>query len=100
MKIARVIGTVVAPVQHAFFDGQKLLLVQPERPDGTSTGKPVVALDRAQAGAGDRVLLLQEGSSTRDLFGVSDAPARCTIVGIIDAIEVTDDTTHERSPSA
>jgi len=88
MKIGRVVGTVVAPENHAFFTGHKLLLVRPEKPDGRAAGPPVVAVDRAQAGAGDRVLLLHEGSGARDVVGVPDAPVRAVVVAFIDEISL------------
>lgn len=94
MRIARVIGTVVTPVQHEFFDGQKLLLVRPESPTGDPIGATVVAIDRAQAGEGDRVLLMQEGSSARTILERDDAPARAVVVGIIDNIEMNRDTAN------
>ena len=36
MILARVVGNLVATAKHPSFDGQKLLLVQPEEPDGES----------------------------------------------------------------
>ena len=88
MRIGRVIGTVVAPVKHPFYEGKKILLVQPEDPFGQSVGSPVVAVDRAQAGKGDKVLVMAEGSSARFLFQNDVAPVRTLIVGVIDFIEV------------
>ncbi|MFH2001832.1 MAG: EutN/CcmL family microcompartment protein [Planctomycetota bacterium] len=88
MKIGRVIGTVVAPVKHPFYEGKKILLVQPEDPFGHSKGAPVVAVDRAQAGVGDKVLIMAEGSSARFLFEDDFAPVRTLVVGVIDFVEI------------
>ena len=88
MRIGRVIGTVVAPVKHPFYEGKKILLVQPLDPFGTPNGTPVVAVDRAQAGVGDRVLVMAEGSSARFLFQDDVAPVRTLIVGVIDFVEM------------
>jgi microcompartment protein CcmK/EutM len=88
MRIGRVIGTVVAPVKHPFYEGKKILLVQPEDPFGSSVGNPVVAVDRAQAGVGDKVLVMAEGSSARFLFDDEVAPVRTLVVGVIDFVEV------------
>jgi len=89
MKIAVVIGTVVAPVQQPFYAGRKLLLVKTIDPaTGKPKGRAQVAVDRAQAGVGDRVLVLDEGSSARTLFGDPWAPVKTTIVGFVDEIEV------------
>lgn len=95
MFIAQVVGTVVAPVQHPFFDGKKLLLVRTEQPHNGARCAPgvMLAVDRVGAGIGEKVLVLKEGSSARDLFGDRLAPVRTLIVGIIDEIEVNGTTT-------
>ena len=86
MKIGLVVGTVVTPVQHPAYDGQRLLAVRPLDPDGTpAQDRMFVAVDRVDAGIGDRVLLMAEGSSVRALVGES-APIRCAVVGVIDEI--------------
>jgi microcompartment protein CcmK/EutM len=87
MKIGRVVGTVVTPVQHPAYDGRRLLAVRPLNPDGSEAAdRMFVAVDRAQAGIGDRVLLLAEGSSVRAIVGDEKAPIRCAVVGVIDEI--------------
>jgi ethanolamine utilization protein EutN len=86
VKIGLVVGTVVTPVQHPAYDGQRLLAVRPLDPDGTpAKDRMFVAVDRVDAGVGDRVLLMAEGSSVRALVGES-APIRCAVVGVIDEI--------------
>ena len=57
--------------------------------EGRPIGRPFVAVDRVQAGIGDRVLLMQEGSSARAMFGVADAPVRSVIVGIVDRVDIS-----------
>ena len=89
MKIGRVVGTVVTPVQHPAYDGRRLLAVRPLNPDGSEAAdRMFVAVDRAQAGVGDRVLLMAEGSSVRAIVGDDKAPIRCAVVGVIDEIAV------------
>jgi microcompartment protein CcmK/EutM len=89
VKLGRVIGTVVTPVQHPAYDGRRLLAVRPLLPDGREAkDRMFVAVDRAQAGIGDRVLLMAEGSSVRAILGDDKAPIRCAVVGVIDEIEV------------
>lgn len=95
MFVGTVVGTVVAPVQHPFFDGKTLLLVRAEQPHD---GKPaaegvVVAVDRVGAGIGEKVLVLKEGSSARTIYESDDAPVRTLVVGIVDEIEVEGRTT-------
>lgn len=87
VKLAEVVAPVVATQKHPFYRGLKTLLVRCINPEGQPTGKPYVAVDRVQAGVGDRVLLMQEGSSARAMFGESEAPVRSIIVGIVDSVE-------------
>lgn len=88
MKLATVIAPVVATQKHAFYKGRKTLLVGIVDPGGRRVGPPFVAVDRVQAGVGDRVLLMQEGSSARAMHGVADAPVRSVIVGIVDHVDI------------
>lgn len=86
MRLARVIGTVVATVKHPAFAGQKLMLCQPLGPDGQPSGAQMIAVDRVQAGPGDAVLILSEGNGIRQLFGAKVLPIRSAIVGIVDHV--------------
>ena len=87
MKIGRVVGTVVTPVQHPAYDGRRLLAVRPLNPDGSEApDRMFMAVDRAQAGVDDRVLLMAKGSSVRAIVNDDKAPIRCAVVGIIDEI--------------
>lgn len=88
MRLARVIGSVVATIKHEALQGRKLLMVQPIDPYGEDTGEQVIAIDQVQAGVGDRVLLLEEGTSSRQILHYENAPIRCVIVGIVDHVEL------------
>ena len=88
MKLARVIGSVVATQKHPAYRGRKTILVQPVDLDGADQGPVFVAVDTVQAGAGDLVLLLQEGSSARLILGDGRAPVRSVIVGIVDEVNL------------
>ena len=87
MFLAEVVGTVVAPVQIRVLDGEKLLLLRPVKPDGSRTGKTRIAIDRAQAGVGDRVLVLDEGNGGRQILGDPKAPVKTIVVGVVDYVE-------------
>ncbi len=50
MQLAKVVGTVVASAKSARTEGLKMLIVQPIQPNGTPTGKYVVAFDAVGAG--------------------------------------------------
>jgi ethanolamine utilization protein EutN len=86
MKLCRVLGSVVASAHHKAYDGRTILVVQPEGPDGQAQGASFIAIDRVQAGAGDRVLVLTEGNGVRQILGKDAGPIRSIIVGIVDAV--------------
>ncbi len=88
MFVAKVLKTVVADEKHPILKGEKLLLVRRVKESGTFYGKTTIAIDRAQAGVGDKVLVLQEGSSSRLIFGVESEPVHCIIVGIVDHVDM------------
>ena len=89
MILGRVCGTVVSTVEHPFYDGKKQLIVRASLPDGSFDGdKYVIAVDLVGAGVGETVLVLDEGTSARQLLDAKDGPVRSVIVGIVD--EVTD----------
>jgi ethanolamine utilization protein EutN len=86
MLVGTVTGTVVSTVKTPSHEGHKLMLVRPEEPIGEPGARSYIAIDLVQAGIGDRVLLMREGSSVRDLLGGADAPVHAAIVGIIDEV--------------
>jgi ethanolamine utilization protein EutN len=86
MFLARVVGEVVATIKHGHLQDRLLLLVQPERPDGSSTGKLAIAVDAAQAGPGDRVLVADEGNSAAQVLRRPRGAVRTVIVGIVDEV--------------
>ena len=85
MKIAEVVGTVVSPICHPFFDGRRLLLCDLLDVDGAADGY-LSAVDTVDAGVGERVLICDEGSSARQIFGVATGPIRSVVVGIVDDV--------------
>jgi len=91
MLLCKVLGPVVATEKHPAFARLKLLVVQPVDEKGVPAGSSFLAVDRAvQAGEGDTVLVLREGTGIRQLFGIPPAgklPIRSCIVGIVDAAE-------------
>ncbi len=87
MKLARVVSHVVSTQKHPFYKGIKTFMVKPLRLDGSEDGSTFVAADRVQAGIGDLVLIMQEGSSARFMYGEAEAPVRTVVVGIVDHVE-------------
>jgi ethanolamine utilization protein EutN len=88
MLIGKVIGEVVATQKHASHEGRKALLVQPLHLDGSNRGDAVVALDSANAGIGDRVLLVLEGYSAMTSVGRPNSPIDMGVIGVIDRVDV------------
>ncbi|MBP6836870.1 MAG: hypothetical protein KA190_06190 [Kofleriaceae bacterium] len=86
--MCRVLGPMWASVKHPQFAGATLLVVQPVDEVGADVGASFVALDRAQAGVGDRVLVLTEGTGARQILKQGDiVPVRSVIVGVVDAVD-------------
>jgi len=87
VKIGRVAGTVVATICSPVFEGRRLLVVDLLDLEGNETGKDVIAVDSVGAGAGETVLVLDEGNGARQVLQAPNAPVRAVVVGIIDEIE-------------
>ena len=89
MKLARVSGTVVSTIQAPVFDGHRLLLCDYLDAAGRPTDDYVIAVDVVDAGAGETVLILDEGNGARQILEREVAPVRAVVVGIVDAVEDT-----------
>ena len=96
MKVCRVMGPVVSTIKHPTYKGEKLLSVQPVDSDGEKIGSSYLAIDRAQAGEGDLVLVLTEGTGTRQIVGIDMLPIRSVIVGFVDAFDAPLDTQADK----
>ena len=88
MILGKVCGSINSTINHRFYDGKKLLIVDILKPDGTETGKYIIALDSIGAGAGETVIIIDEGGSARMIIGSEDATLRSIIVGIVDQINI------------
>ena len=88
MILGRVCGTIHSTINHQFYDSRKLLIVDRFKKDGTPSEKYIIAVDTVDAGAGEVVLVLDEGSSARQIIDDSTAPLRSVIVGIVDEVNV------------
>lgn len=91
MKVCKVLGNVVATEHHPVYDGLKLMVVQPLDAAGAEAGESFLAVDRVQAGPGDRVIVMREGTGVRQLMGMGkQVPIRSLIVGIVDELDAPD----------
>ena len=87
MKIGRVSGTVVSTINHPFFDGRTLMICDILDVNGEPDGY-TIAVDTVGAGVGETVLIIDEGNSARQIFGLTTGPIRAAITGIIDSIDI------------
>lgn len=88
MKLGRVAGTVVSTISHPIYDGRRLLMCDLLSADGSDTGDYLICVDAVGAGAGEVVLIIDEGNGARQVVGDSQAPIRAVIVGIVDELRV------------
>jgi microcompartment protein CcmK/EutM len=88
MRCCRVVGPLWAAAKHPAFTGRTLFVVQPVDEHGADIGASFVAIDNVQAGAGDQVIVLTEGTGVRQILKAGDlVPIRSMIVGIVDAVD-------------
>jgi ethanolamine utilization protein EutN len=90
MLLGRVVGNLVATQKNEKLEGAKLLLVQPLDLEGKDKGGTVLAIDGVDAGEGDRVLLIQDGRSAQLVLGRGVAAVDAAVIGVVDAVELTD----------
>ena len=86
MKIGRVVGNVVSTITVPDLQDRTLLLVDLLAPDGEPAGVYQIAVDNMGAGAGETVLLLDEGNGARQVLRAPGAPIRTVVIGIIDEV--------------
>ena len=86
MKLGRVVGTVVSTINAPAFDDRTLLLCDLLDPSGRPAGGYLIAVDSVGAGAGETVLILDEGNSARQVLAAPGAPIRTVVVGIVDSV--------------
>lgn len=85
MKVGTVAGTVVSTINTALFD-RRLLLCDVE---GLADVEGyTICIDVVDAGVGDRVLILDEGNSARQILGLDTGEIRAVVVGIIDEVHL------------
>ena len=93
MYLGVVIGNIVSTIKDEDYRGHKLMLVQPVTPEGNPWKKSLIAVDLVGAGPGETVLYFNEGNSARQLLDLGkDGAARAVIVGIVDQVELAEET--------
>lgn len=94
MKLAQVTGTVVSTIKYEKYRGFKLLKVRHLTLKGEQTGEELVALDAADAGIGDIVLVNNDGGAAQMVTGDKTLIASVTICGIVDSYTWQGHTVH------
>jgi len=88
MIIGKIVGTVVTTISHPDYKHRRLLVVQPLGFDEDDDSGNFIALDNTQAGIGDTVLVLNEGSGARQVMGKKSACVISIIIGIVDSVRI------------
>ena len=92
MYIGRVIGSVVSTIKIDHLQDHKLLLVDQLDLEGNETGDYDIAVDMAQSGPGDTVLVIDEGNGARQVLNIDPGAVRAVIVGIVDEVAILKNT--------
>ncbi len=87
MILARVVGQVVSTHKRPQFEGAKLLLVQPESPDGEAKGATLLAIDSVGVGVSELVIVVLEGRAAGEALGRKLSPVDAAIIGRVDEVE-------------
>ena len=88
MILGTVRGNIVSTINHPFYNGKKLLIVEKEDFAGKPGGYLIAIDGGVGVGVGERVLVIDEGNSARQVVKNKDAPLRSIIVGIVDRVDV------------
>jgi ethanolamine utilization protein EutN len=88
MIIGTVRGHIVSTINHPFYDGKKMLIVEKEDFSGKAGGYLIAIDGGVGVGVGERVLVIDEGNSARQVVKNDKAPLRSIIIGIVDRIDV------------
>ncbi|HEX8136219.1 MAG TPA: EutN/CcmL family microcompartment protein [Pyrinomonadaceae bacterium] len=89
MILARVLGNIVATQKNPRYQNARVMLCQQITPEGEEMALTVLALDSVDAGAGDTVLIVQEGwGASTAATGEPGAAIDSAIVGVVDFIDL------------
>jgi microcompartment protein CcmK/EutM len=89
MILGRVVGTVVTTISHESYKNRRILVIQPMGLDDSVPDDDFIALDSThQAGIGDTVLVLREGSGARQVLENEYASVISVVMGIVDSVHL------------
>ncbi len=93
MILCKAIGTLVATQKNEALREHRMLIVQPIDLDGKFIGRDIIAIDHVDAGVGDTVLVMVEGTGARQILKREDIPVHSVVVAVVDGIDIPK-TTH------
>lgn len=89
MILGKVVGTVVTTVGHKHYKNRRILVIQPLTIDNDDLSHDdFIALDNTQAGIGDTVLVIREGTGARQILKNPQSSIISVIVGIVDSVHL------------
>jgi microcompartment protein CcmK/EutM len=89
MTLAKVIGNAVCTIKNGSYENRKSMLVAPVAPDGSRAGKAYLAVDSVGCGAGETVVVIDEGGSARILLESDEViTIRTVIAAVVDKIGI------------
>jgi microcompartment protein CcmK/EutM len=87
MRLARVIGNVVASFKDPSFEGSSLLLLQPVDDQLNPMGSPIVATDSLKRrGVGEIVYIVQSGDAVYTGVNGQAMPTDAAVMGIANQV--------------
>ena len=89
MFIGQVAGEIVSTINHPAYDNRRLLVIDRLSPTGSATGGYLIAVATVDAGIGQKVLVVDEGTGARQILGDAEAPIRSVVVGVVDAVNLS-----------
>ena len=98
MKLAKVLGTVVATEKDAKLRGLRFLMLGLWDHDNKATSGSVVAVDAVGAGVGEMVLFAS-GSSARQTEHTDNKPVDAVVMAIVDSWEIEGDEKYRKGES-
>ena len=99
MKLAKVLGTVVATQKDAKLGGFKFLMLGDYGADNKPSGGSVVAVDAVGAGVGEMVLYAS-GSSARQTVATDNKPVDAVVMAIVDSWDIEGDEKYRKGDDA
>jgi len=95
VKLAKVLGTVVATEKDSKLQGFKFLMLGLWGHDNKPAGGSVVAVDAVGAGVGEMVLFAS-GSSARQTEATDKKPVDAVVMAIVDSWEIEGDEKYRK----